>query len=57
MGEEKIKMQEEMKEKKSRRAGRRRMEGGEEIGKMGGEKAEESRGRGRRGEKVRAGGA
>lgn len=52
-----MKMQEEMKEKKSRRTGRRRMEGGKEIGRMGGEKAEESRGRGRRGKKVKAGGA
>lgn len=56
--EEKMKMQKGMKEERSRRAGKRRVEEGEEIRRVGGKKAEESGGRGRRGEEeVRAGGA
>lgn len=46
VGEEKMKMQEGMKEERSLRAGKRRMEEGEEIKRVGGKKAEESGGRG-----------
>lgn len=56
--EEKMKMQEGMKEERSRRAGKRRMEEGEEIRRVGGKKAEESGERGeerrRRGESGRS---